>query len=57
LKKNQAKPEKTEPKRAKTRQTEKTKKTEPNWFEPVFVLKNPNRTGTGRFEPVLVFFL
>jgi len=30
------------------------KQTEPNWFEPVFVLKN--RTETGRFEPVLVFF-
>jgi hypothetical protein len=29
-----------------------TEKTEPNWFEPVFILKN--RTETGWFEPVLV---
>jgi hypothetical protein len=34
-----------------------TGKTEPNWFEPVFVLKKPNRTKTGQFEPVSVFFL
>jgi len=33
-----------------------TGKTEPNWFEPVFVLKKPNRTKTGQFEPVSVFF-
>jgi hypothetical protein len=31
-----------------------TKKTEPNRFEPVFVLKN--RTETGQFEPISVFF-
>ena len=31
------------------------KKTEPNRFEPVFVLKN--RTEPDRFEPVSVFFL
>jgi hypothetical protein len=31
----------------------KTEKPEPNWFEPVFVLKN--RTEIGRFEPILVF--
>jgi hypothetical protein len=49
------KTEKTEPNRT---QTEKTrKKTEPNWYEQVFVLKKLNRTETGRFEPVLVFFL
>jgi hypothetical protein len=55
--------EKTEMNRTQTKkkpsQTEKTEpnrknraKTEPNWFEPVFVLKN--RTETGRFEPVSV---
>jgi hypothetical protein len=31
----------------------KTEKPEPNWFEPVFVLKN--RTEIGRFELVSVF--
>jgi len=31
-----------------------TKKTKPNRFESVFVLKN--RTETGRFEQVLIFF-
>jgi hypothetical protein len=29
-----------------------TEKTKPNWFEPVFILKN--QTETGWFEPVLV---
>ena len=28
----------------------------PNRFEPVFLLKKPNRTETGRFELVSVFF-
>jgi hypothetical protein len=32
------------------------KQTEPNWFEPFFVLKKPNQTETGRFEPGSVFF-
>jgi hypothetical protein len=41
---------KTEPK------PEKTEKTEPNRSEPVFSLKKPNRTETGRFDPVSVFF-
>jgi len=41
------KPKKTEPKPSQTG------KIKPNWFEPVFVLKN--RTETGRFEPVSVF--
>jgi hypothetical protein len=45
--KNRVKPEKPS-------QTGKTKK---NRFEPVFVLKKPNRTETGRFKPVSVFFL
>jgi hypothetical protein len=53
--KNRAKPKKTEPKQ------NNWAKTEPNWFEPVFVLKNriePNRNRsiwTG-FNSVLVFF-
>ena len=57
--------EKTEPKQKKPSQTKKTKpklkkpsqtrKTELNRFEPVFVLKTPNRTG--RFELVSVFFI
>ena len=41
---------KTEPK------PEKTEKTEPNRSEPVFSLKKPNRTETGRFDPVSVRF-
>jgi len=56
---------KTEPNRAKTepnrknrakseKNRAKTKKTEPNWFELVFSLKN--RTETGRFDPVSFFF-
>ena len=58
------KTEKTEPNRnrqktgKKPSQTGKTEpkpeKTEPNRFEPVFTLKN--RTETGRFDPVSVFF-
>jgi len=48
--KNQKKPSQTG---TKPSQTEKT---ELNRFEPVFVLKTePNRTQTGRFEPVSVF--
>jgi hypothetical protein len=43
-KSNQTKPKPVEP---------NWKKTEPNRFKPVFVLKN--RTETGRFEPVSVF--
>ena len=46
--KNLDKPEKNEPKPSQT------KKTEPNRFEPIFILKN--RTKTGRFEPVSVWF-
>jgi len=37
----------------------KPEKAEPNWFEPVFILKNqtePNRTETGQFEPASVRF-
>jgi hypothetical protein len=45
LKPNRTQPKKNEPYR---------KKTEPNRFESVFVLKN--RTETSRFEPVSVFF-
>jgi len=42
--------EKTEPNRKKN-----PEKTEPNWFEPVFIKKiEPNETGW--FEPVLIFF-
>jgi len=54
---------KTEPNRAKTKKPSQTKKnraktgkTEPNLFEPVFALKKPNRTETGRFDPVSVWF-
>jgi hypothetical protein len=42
-------------------QTEKTgkkpelnQKTDPNRFEHIFVLKKPNQTETGLFEPVFV---
>jgi hypothetical protein len=51
------KPKKTEPNRknqAKSKKPSQIGKTEPNWFEPVFVLKN--RIETGRFEPVSVQF-
>ena len=51
-KKTEPKPEKTEPKPETPSQTGKT---EPNRFEPVFSLKKPNRTETGRFDPVSVF--
>jgi hypothetical protein len=51
--------EKTEPNQQKTepklKKTSQTKKTKPNRFEPVFVLKN--RTETSRCELVSVFFL
>jgi hypothetical protein len=47
---NQKKKCQTEPKPKKLSQTEKIK---PNRFEPVFV---QNKTETGRFEPVSVFF-
>jgi hypothetical protein len=54
---------KTEPNRAKTEPNRKNRenrakigKTEPNRFEPVFALKKPNRTETGQFDPVSVFF-
>jgi hypothetical protein len=41
----------------KPRKPIQTEKTEPNRFEPVLVLKNkPNRTKTGRFDPVSVRF-
>jgi hypothetical protein len=53
------KTEKTEPNQQKTepklKKTSQTKKTKPNRFEPVFVLKN--RTETSRCELVSVFFL
>jgi hypothetical protein len=46
---------KTKPNRAKTgKNRAKTEKTESNRFEPVFALKN--RTETGRFDPVSVWF-
>jgi hypothetical protein len=53
------KTEKTEPNRIKNRakpekKPSQTKKTEPNQFERVFVLKN--RIETNRFELVSVFF-
>jgi hypothetical protein len=42
---NRKKQKKTEPNQAKTGKTEpKPEKTEPNRFEPVFALKNPNRS-------------
>ena len=44
------KPEKIEPNQKNRAKTEKTGKTEPNRFEPVFALKN--LTETGRFDPV-----
>ena len=54
----------TEPKPEKLSQTGKNwvnpEKTEPDWFEPVFILKNqtePNQIETGRFKPILVYFL
>jgi len=43
--------EKIKPNRTQTEPDRK--KTEQNWFEPVFILKN--QTETGRFEPVLGF--
>ena len=50
------KPNQTEPKQKKTEPNRKnrvkTRKTEPNRSEPVFFLKNQNRTKTCRFEPV-----
>jgi hypothetical protein len=50
----------TEKNRAKTEpEPSQTGKTEPNWFEPVFSLKNrtePNKTKTGRFDLVSVRF-
>jgi len=53
LSQNRAKPEKPSQNRENRA---KTGKTEPNWFEPVFALKKPNRTETGRFDSVSVFF-
>ena len=60
------KTEKTEPNRTEPKPTKNLKKTEPdpknraktdpNWFEPVFALKKPNRTEIGRFDPVSVRF-
>jgi hypothetical protein len=55
------KTEKTEPNRTETdkkpeKKPSQTEKTEPNQFEPVFALKKPNRTETGQFDPVSVFF-
>jgi hypothetical protein len=44
---------KTKPNRT---QTKKTGKNERNRSEPVFILKKSNRTETGRFESVSVFF-
>jgi hypothetical protein len=46
--KNRAKPEKN---RAKTKKTELKKPNQTGFFS-----KKPNRTKTGRFEPVLVWF-
>jgi hypothetical protein len=37
---NRKKPEKTEPNRTNLKKLSQTKKTEPNRFEPVFILKN-----------------
>jgi hypothetical protein len=42
--------------RVKPEKPSQTGKTKQNQFEPVFVLKKPNRTETGRFKPVSVFF-
>jgi hypothetical protein len=42
--------------RVKPEKPSQTGKTKQNRFEPVFVLKKPNRTETGRFKPVSVFF-
>ena len=61
--KTEKKPSQTEPKPSQTGKIEpnrknraKTEKTKPNRFEPVFALKKPNRTETGRFDPVSVRF-
>jgi len=51
--KKQSQTGKTEPNR---KNRAKTGKNEPNRFEPAFALKKPNRTETGRFDPVSVFF-
>jgi hypothetical protein len=49
------KPSRTEPKQKTTEPKQsQTKKTEQNWFKPVFVLKN--QIETGKFEPVSVWF-
>jgi len=57
---NRAKPKKPSQNRKQPSQNRenraKTGKTKPNRFEPVFALKKPNRTETGRFDPVLVWF-
>jgi hypothetical protein len=49
------KTEKTEPNPNRKKPESNWQKTESNRFELVFVLKN--RTETGQFEPISVFFL
>jgi hypothetical protein len=59
INKKPKKPNRTKPKLTKNRKKTEPKlsQTEPNWFEPVFALKNQtNRTETGRFDLVSVFF-
>jgi len=52
---NRKKPSQNRKKPSQNRENRaKTGKTEPNRFEPVFALKTPNRTETGRFDPVSV---
>jgi len=56
---NRAKPEKTEPKPSQTEPNRKNRAKPKNRARPVwtgFFSKKPNRTETGRFEPVSVFF-
>ena len=49
--------QKTKNNRAKPKKpSQNRKKPSQNRFEPVFALKKPNRTETGRFDPVSVFF-
>jgi hypothetical protein len=48
------KPNRTEKTESNWKKPSQTEKFEPSRFEPVFFLKN--RTETGRFEPVSVFF-
>ena len=54
--KQKTKKNRTETDKKPEKNRAKTGKIESNRFEPVFALKKPNRTETGRFDPVSVFF-